>query len=145
VPLPLPSAFQDMQADYNTTGTTLGRHMVSFIRSQLRQRRCHRSDELAALPHGRSVRFAGLVRMRQRPQTASGVTFLTLEDECGMVNAVVWRKIADRQHRVLVEARMMQIDGRLERVDGVQHLIVRQMHKIDTLIDGVRTHSRDFR
>jgi error-prone DNA polymerase len=144
VPLPLPSAFEDMQADYNSTGTTLGRHMVSFIRPQLRQRRCQRSDELAALPHGRSVRFAGLVRMRQRPQTASGVTFLTLEDECGMVNAVVWRKIADRQHRVLVEARMMQIDGRLERVDGVQHLIVRQMHNIDALIDGVRTRSRDF-
>ncbi|WP_448133868.1 error-prone DNA polymerase [Stenotrophomonas rhizophila] len=144
VPLPPPSALEDMQADYNSTGTTLGRHMVAFIRAQLRQRRCQRSDELAALPHGRTVRFAGLVRMRQRPQTASGVTFLTLEDECGMVNAVVWRKTADRQHRVLVEARMMQIDGRLERVDGVQHLIVRQMYNIDSLIEGVRTHSRDF-
>ena len=144
VPLPLPSALEDMQADYNSTGTTLGRHMVAFIRPQLRQQRCLRSDQLAALPHGRGVRFAGLVRMRQRPQTASGVTFLTLEDECGMVNAVVWRKIADRQHRVLVEARMMQIDGRLERVDGVQHLIVRQMHNIDEMIQGVRTHSRDF-
>ncbi len=144
VALPPPTAFEDMQADYNSTGTTLGRHMVAFIRAQLRQRRCQRSDELAALPHGRSVRFAGLVRMRQRPQTASGVTFLTLEDECGMVNAVVWRKIADRQHRVLVEAQLMQIDGRLERVEGIQHLIVRQMHNIDALIEGVRTHSRDF-
>ncbi|WP_422506318.1 error-prone DNA polymerase [Stenotrophomonas sp. GZD-301] len=144
VALPAPTAFDDMQADYNSTGTTLGRHMVSFVRPQLQQQRCLRSDELAALPHGRNVRFAGLVRMRQRPQTASGVTFLTLEDECGMVNAVVWRRIADRQHRVLVEARLMQIDGRLERVDGVQHLIVRQMHDIGGLIDGVRTHSRDF-
>lgn len=144
VALPAPSAFEDMQADYNSTGTTLGRHMVSFIRPQLEQRRCQRSDQLALLPHGRSVRFAGLVRMRQRPQTASGVTFLTLEDECGMVNAVVWRRTADRQHRVLVEARLMQIDGRLERVDGVQHLIVQRMHNIDELIAGVRTSSRDF-
>ena len=144
VALPAPSAFEDMQADYNSTGTTLGQHMVSFIRDELQARRCQRSDQLAQLPHGRSVRFAGLVRMRQRPQTASGVTFLTLEDECGMVNAVVWRKTADRQHRVLVEARLMQIDGRLERVDGVQHLIVQRMHNLDTLIDGVRTHSRDF-
>ncbi|WP_315386221.1 error-prone DNA polymerase [uncultured Stenotrophomonas sp.] len=144
VPLPAPSAFEDMQADYNSTGTTLGQHMVSFIRADLQARRCQRSDQLATLPHGRSVRFAGLVRMRQRPQTASGVTFLTLEDECGMVNAVVWRKTADRQHRVLVEARLMQIDGRLERVDGVQHLIVQRMHNLDELIDGVRTHSRDF-
>ena len=144
VALPAPSAFEDMQADYNSTGTTLGRHMVSFIRPQLEQRRCLRSDQLAQLPHGRSVRFAGLVRMRQRPQTASGVTFLTLEDESGMVNAVVWRRTADRQHRVLVEARLMQIDGRLERVDGVQHLIVQRMHNIDELIAGVRTSSRDF-
>ncbi|WP_313460220.1 error-prone DNA polymerase [Stenotrophomonas sp.] len=144
VALPAPSAFEDMQADYNSTGTTLGRHMVSFIRPLLEQRRCQRSDQLAQLPHGRSVRFAGLVRMRQRPQTASGVTFLTLEDECGMVNAVVWRRTADRQHRVLVEARLMQIDGRLERVDGVQHLIVQRMHNIDELIAGVRTSSRDF-
>ncbi|WP_312320575.1 error-prone DNA polymerase [Stenotrophomonas sp.] len=144
VALPAPSAFEDMQADYNSTGTTLGRHMVSFIRPQLEQRRCQRSDQLAQLPHGRSVRFAGLVRMRQRPQTASGVTFLTLEDECGMVNAVVWRRTADRQHRVLVEAQLMQIDGRLERVDGVQHLIVQRMHNIDELIAGVRTSSRDF-
>ena len=144
VALPAPSAFEDMQADYNSTGTTLGRHMVSFIRPLLEQRRCQRSDQLAQLPHGRSVRFAGLVRMRQRPQTASGVTFLTLEDECGMVNAVVWRRTADRQHRVLVEAQLMQIDGRLERVDGVQHLIVQRMHNIDELIAGVRTSSRDF-
>jgi len=144
VALPAPSAFEDMQADYNSTGTTLGQHMVSFIRDALQARRCQRSDQLAQLPHGRSVRFAGLVRMRQRPQTASGVTFLTLEDECGMVNAVVWRRTADRQHRVLVEARLMQIDGRLERVDGVQHLIVQRMHNLDALIDGVRTHSRDF-
>ena len=144
VALPAPSAFEDMQADYNSTGTTLGRHMVSFIRPQLEQRRCQRSDQLAQLPHGRSVRFVGLVRMRQRPQTASGVTFLTLEDECGMVNAVVWRRTADRQHRVLVEAQLMQIDGRLERVDGVQHLIVQRMHNMDELIAGVRTSSRDF-
>jgi error-prone DNA polymerase len=145
IPLPAPSAFEDMQADYNSTGTTLGRHLVSFLRPQLEQRRCQRSDQLAQLPHGRSVRFAGLVRMRQRPQTASGVTFLTLEDETGMVNAVVWRRTADRQHRVLVEAQLMQIDGRLERVDGVQHLIVQRMHNIDDLIAGIRTHSRDFR
>ncbi len=145
VALPAPSPYEDMQADYNSTGTTLGRHLVSFLRPQLEQRRCQRSDQLAQLPHGRSVRFAGLVRMRQRPQTASGVTFLTLEDETGMVNAVVWRRTADRQHRVLVEAQLMQIDGRLERVDGVQHLIVQRMHNIDDLIAGIRTHSRDFR
>ena len=90
------------------------------------------------------MRIAGLVRMRQRPQTASGVTFLTLEDETGMINAVVWRHLADRQHRVLVDTQLMQIDGRLERVDGVQHVIVQRMHCLDELLQGLRSHSRDF-
>lgn len=144
VPLPLPSAWEDMQADYRSIGTTLGRHPISFLRTQLRSRGCLDAAQLAGHGHGRRVRIAGLVRMRQRPQTASGVTFLTLEDETGMVNAVVWRHLADRQHRVLVDTRLMQIDGRLERVDGVQHVIVQRMHCLDELLQGLRSHSRDF-
>ncbi|MEL6078968.1 OB-fold nucleic acid binding domain-containing protein, partial [Stenotrophomonas maltophilia] len=69
-----------------------------------------------------------LVRMRQRPQTASGVSFLTLADESGMVYAVVWRHLADRQLGVLVDTQLMQVDGRRERVDGVQQVIVQRMH-----------------
>ncbi|KAB8168476.1 DNA polymerase III subunit alpha [Lysobacter maris] len=143
--LPVPSAFEDMQADYATTDTTLGRHPMSFIRRQLAARRFRRSSELATLAHGRRVRFAGIVRMRQRPQTASGVTFVTLEDEDGMVNAVVWHHVAERQHRVLVDSRLLAIDGRLERVDGVQHLIVERMQCVDALLDGIDARSRDFR
>ncbi|WMJ69582.1 error-prone DNA polymerase [Stenotrophomonas sp. 24(2023)] len=145
VALPLPSAWQDLQADYRTTGTTLGRHPLSFLRAQLQARGCRLSSQLAGTAHGRRVRFAGLVRMRQRPQTASGVTFLTLEDEAGMVNAVVWRHVADRQHRILVDSQLMQIEGRLERADGVQHLIVQRMEQLDGLLEGLRSHSRDFR
>ena len=133
-----------MQADYRSTGTTLGRHPISFLRAQLRSRGCLDAAQLVDHGHGRRVRIAGLVRMRQRPQTASGVTFLTLEDETGMVNAVVWRHLADRQHRVLVDTQLMQIDGRLERVDGVQHVIVQRMHCLDELLQGLRSHSRDF-
>jgi len=144
VALPLPSAWEDMQADYRSTGTTLGRHPISFLRAQLRSRGCLDAAQLAGHGHGRRVRIAGLVRMRQRPQTASGVTFLTLEDETGMVNAVVWRHVADRQHRVLVDTQLMQIDGRLERVDGVQHVIVQRMLCLDELLQGLRSHSRDF-
>ena len=144
VALPLPSAWEDMQADYRSTGTTLGRHPISFLRAQLRSRGCLDAAQLGGHGHGRRVRIAGLVRMRQRPQTASGVTFLTLEDETGMVNAVVWRHVADRQHRVLVDTQLMQIDGRLERVDGVQHVIVQRMLCLDELLQGLRSHSRDF-
>ena len=143
--LPVPTPFQDMQADYATTQTTLGKHPLSFIRSQLAARRYRRSSELADLPHGRRVRYAGMVRMRQRPVTASGVTFVTLEDEDGMVNAVVWQHVAERQHRVLVESQLLAIDGRLERVEGVQHLIVERMENVDGLLAGIEARSRDFR
>ena len=139
-----PSAAEDMRADYASTGLTLGRHPIGFLRSVLAKRRCHGSRELADLPHGRNVRFAGIVRMRQRPQTASGVTFVTLEDEHGMVNAVVWRATAERQRRVLLEAQLLAIDGRLERVDGVQHLIVGRMHDWTPLLAQLDTGSRDF-
>ena len=145
VVLPPPSSTQDMQADYAMVGTTLGRHPLSFLRRALAARRCRRSSELEAMPHGRAVRIAGLVRLRQRPQTASGVTFLTLEDEDGMVNVVVWRDLAERQRRVLLESRLLQVEGRLERKDGVQHLLAHRLGQLDPLLGNLSTPSRDFR
>ena len=97
------------------------------------------------MPHGRRVRFAGLVRMRQRPETASGVTFVTLEDEHGMVNAVVWERTAQAQRRTLLDAQLMAIDGTWERVDGVQHLIVERMEDYGRLLASLKSGSRDFR
>lgn len=143
--LPVPTPFEDMQADFSTTRTTLGRHPLSFVRKALAARRYRRSSELAQMPHGQRVRFAGIVTLRQQPQTASGVTFVTLEDEDGMVNAVVWREIADRQRRTLNESRILGIDGRLERVDGVQHLIVDRMENADGFLATIQTRSRDYR
>ncbi|WP_363796914.1 error-prone DNA polymerase [Lysobacter firmicutimachus] len=144
VPLPLPSAGEDVRADYALLGTTLGRHPLSLLRSALHARRCRRSSQLAKTANGSQVRFAGLVTVRQHPETSAGVTFLSLEDEDGTVNAVVWRDLAQRQRRVLVEARLMAIDGRLERVDGVQHLIVSRMEDLTALLGNLSTHSRDF-
>ena len=145
VVLPPPSSTQDMQADYAMVGTTLGRHPLSFLRRALAARRCQRSSELERMPDGRAVRIAGLVRLRQRPQTASGVTFLTLEDEDGMVNVVVWRDLAERQRRVLLESRLLQVEGRLERKDGVQHLLAHRLGQLDPLLGNLSTPSRDFR
>jgi error-prone DNA polymerase len=144
IPIPLPSAGEDVIADYASLGLTLGPHPLSLIRKQLAARKCLSSADLAKLPHGRRVRFAGLVRMRQRPETASGVTFVTLEDEHGMVNAVVWQRTAEEQRQELLESSLMAIDGRLERVDGVQHLIVQQMHDFGVLMTALRPASRDF-
>lgn len=143
--LPLPSSWDDMAADYAHTGTTLGRHPLAMLRGQLRKRRCLHSAELAGLPHGRNVRYAGLVTMRQRPETAKGVTFLTLEDEHGLVNAVVWRDTAERQRQLLHGSQFLAIDGRVERIDGVQHLIVKRLHDYQPLLGGIDRRSRDFR
>jgi error-prone DNA polymerase len=145
VPIPLPKAAEDMLADYVALGMTLGKHPLAFIRTKLAARRCVTSLELAKVSPGRGVRFAGIVRLRQRPETASGVTFLTLEDEHGMVNALVWKRVAEEQRRPFLESRLMAIDGRLERSEGVQHLIVHRMENYGEMLEGLTMGSRDFR
>ncbi|MEO5962296.1 MAG: error-prone DNA polymerase [Thermomonas sp.] len=144
VPIPMPTAGEDLLADYALLGTTLGKHPLAMLRSQLRARRCRRSSELADIPHGRNIRFAGLVTLRQRPETAGGVTFLTLEDEDGLVNAMAWQSVAERQRRILLGSRLLAIDARLERVDGVQHLIIQHMEDYSVLLAGLQPKSRDF-
>lgn len=144
LPIPIPSTSEDLRADYALLGTTLGKHPLALLRSQLRARRCRRSSELANLPHGQSIRFAGLVTLRQRPETASGVTFLTLEDEDGLVNALAWEHVAMRQRHVLLGSRLLAIDARLERIDGVQHLIIRHMQDYSPLLAGLQPRSRNF-
>lgn len=81
---------------------------------------------------------------RQRPQTASGVIFVTLEDEFGLVNVVVWHDLAERQRRVLVQSQMLQIDGHLETVDGVRHVIAGRLTDMTALLTGLDIRSRDF-
>ncbi|WP_337057750.1 error-prone DNA polymerase [Pseudomonas sp. USHLN015] len=144
VDLPLPSRGEDLYADYDTLGTTLGPHPLALLRGALARRRCRSSRDLANTEHGQGVSVAGLVKGRQRPQTASGVVFVTLEDEFGMVNVVVWHDIAVRQRRVLVGSQMLQVDGRLETKDGVRHLIARRLHDLSPLLAGLDVRSRDF-
>ena len=142
--LPLPSPDEDMRADYAMTGTTLGRHPLAMLRRVLDARRWRRSGEIAKLPHGRNVRAAGLVTLRQRPQTASGVVFLTLEDEDGMTNVVVWHELAERQRRELRESQLLAVEGRLESRGGVQHLIAKRLENLSELLGTLDTRSRDF-
>jgi error-prone DNA polymerase len=145
IAIPPPSAFEDTRADYASIGLTLGAHPVGLIRRQLQQRRYKRAVELARWPDKRHARYAGLVILRQRPQTASGVTFLTLEDETGMVNVVVWAQVAERQRRVFLESQLMAVEGRMESAEGSQHLIATRLEDLSPLLGGVATISRDFR
>ncbi len=123
LPLDLPDApplapvgsWQQMLADYATTGLTTGRHPLSLLRQRLRELRAVTSRDLAATPHGRRVTVAGFVVARQRPSTAKGVTFMLLEDETGTTNLVISPQVAAR-HRLLVRAEPLIVaTGRLER------------------------------
>lgn len=144
VSLPLPSRGEDLLTDYATLGTTLGPHPLTLLRGALKARRCRNSRDLAKLEAERPVRVAGLVVGRQRPGTASGVTFITLEDEFGMINVIVWRDLAERQRRPFLGARLMQVDGTLEARDGVRHVIAGRLTDLSELLEGLDVRSRDF-
>ena len=144
VALPRPTVGEDLLTDYATFGTTLGPHPLALLRQRLKAKRCRSSRELGAVEHGRPVSVAGLVIGRQRPQTASGVIFVTLEDEFGMVNVVVWHDLAERQRRVLLQSRLLRIDGHLESADGVRHVIAGRLVDLSPLLTGLDVKSRDF-
>jgi error-prone DNA polymerase len=145
VDLRRPSLREDVMTDYATLGLSLAAHPVGLIRSELAQRRVSPAC-LTTEParRGRPMRCAGLVTVRQHPGTAKGVTFVTLEDETGIVNVVVWRALAQEQHRVLLESRLMAVDGVLESSEGVHHLIARRLHDYSALLPEIAFASRDF-
>ncbi|MGA8049492.1 MAG: error-prone DNA polymerase [Burkholderiales bacterium] len=140
-----PKEGEDIVADYASLGLTLGRHPLALLRDRLSCLRLLTAERLRALPHGRVARTAGLVTCRQRPDTASGVIFVTLEDETGCVNVVVWRKCAERQRRELLGARLLGVEGVIERDGEVVHLVARRLSNHDSLLGRLTVTSRNFR
>jgi error-prone DNA polymerase len=113
--------------DYRTLSLSLKAHPVSFLRDQLTRQRIVHADALRTLPPGRQVIVAGLVLVRQRPGTASGVIFASLEDETGVANIIVWPKVFEANRRVVLGARMMAVKGELQREGLVVHVIAREV------------------
>ncbi|WP_415845105.1 error-prone DNA polymerase [Stutzerimonas zhaodongensis] len=144
IPLPLPTVGEELMTDYSILGTTLGPHPLALLREKLKFLRCRSSRELADVEHGRLVSVAGLVIGRQRPQTASGVIFVTLEDEFGMINVIVWRDLAERYRRVLLQSQLLRIDGHLESSSGVRHVIAGRLRDLTSMLTGLDVRSRDF-
>jgi len=122
----------------------LGAHPMSLLRERMRARRLLGSRELQDRRHGSHVHAVGLVTNRQRPASAHGTMFLTLEDEHGMVNVVVWEHVALRRRKALLGASLLAVRGRWEQVDGVAHLIAQDMQDLSELLGNLRTSSRDF-
>jgi len=144
VTLPAPLLSEDVLSDYRATGLTLQAHPLSLLRQRLQQQRVLDSSQLRSMPHGRQVRAAGIVTQRQRPATAKGIIFVTLEDEHGMFNIVVRPDVALRRRKALLGARLLAVRGRWEHVDGVRHLIARDLHDLSHLLGELHTASRDF-
>jgi DNA polymerase III alpha subunit/intein/homing endonuclease len=142
--LDAPSEGEDIVADYASLGLTLGRHPLALLRERLQRQRMLTAAELKALPHGRLARVTGLVTGRQRPGTASGVTFVTLEDETGMINVIVWRDLAERQRKELLRSSLLTVYGTLEREGEVVHLIAGRLRDQSSLLGNLLTRSRDF-
>ena len=141
-----PTEGENLIADYASLGLTLGRHPLALLRSRLARMRFASAEEIRALPHGRRARAAGIVTGRQRPDTASGVVFVTLEDETGYVNVVVWRDLGEHQRSELLCSRLMGVDGVLEREGEVVHLVARRLMDHSALLGKLAhaTASRDF-
>ncbi len=135
---------EDIAADYNRLGLSLRRHPLALLRTLLRQRGMSTAQELAVLADGESVITAGVVITKQRPGSAKGVTFVTLEDETGHVNVIVWRKLAERQRKTLLGARLMGVRGKLQRQGEVLHLVAQRLEDHTNLLGSLVTRSRDF-
>ena len=142
--LPPPTEGENLVADYASTGLTLGRHPLALLRPHLSRLRFAAAEEIRLLPSGSPVRAAGIVTGRQRPGTASGTVFVTLEDETGCLNVIVWRDLTERQRRELLGARLMGVEGVLEREGEVMHLIARRLTDHSALLGELVTASRDF-
>jgi error-prone DNA polymerase len=147
VPPPLPpvSTAQEIMEDYHAQSLSLRGHPFDALRSSLTARRVVTAAELRTLEVDRSYRVAGLVLSRQRPSTAKGVTFMTLEDETGTINLIVWRHVWERCDRVARQAQAVIATGMLQRQEGVVHLIVKGFEDLTTAIVGLDQSSRDFR
>ncbi|MGE5468247.1 MAG: error-prone DNA polymerase [Ignavibacteria bacterium] len=142
--LPAPREGEDLVADYAHLGLTLGRHPLALLRGRLDRWRYAKADELRGLEHNRPARAAGLVTCRQRPGTANGVIFLTLEDETGLANVIVHEKLAERQRRELLGARLLGVLGVLSREGDVVHVVAKRLMDHTELLGALPTVSRDF-
>ncbi len=112
-------------------------YFCSMNRAPVPSRRCLTAAELDSAPDGRRVAVAGIVICRQRPGTAKGVIFLTLEDETGVANIVVWAKIFERFRRAVIAGRCLKITGRLQRDSSVIHIVAEQIEDISALLDRI--------
>jgi error-prone DNA polymerase len=147
--LAAPAAVEDTLADYRSVGLTLKTHPLALLREQLDAFKVLPAAVLRNHPHGRLARASGLVTHRQRPPTAKGTMFVTLEDDTGAVNVIVWPKVVETQRKPLLGATLMTVFGQWQRQgegeESVMHLVATKVIDHTPLLQGLVSRSRDFR
>jgi error-prone DNA polymerase len=140
-----PREGEDLVADYRSLGLTLGRHPLALLRPRLAGAGWLTAAELWQRPAGERVRTGGIVLTRQRPGSAAGVTFVTVEDETGQVNLIVWKALGDRQRRVLLGSRLLGVAGTLQREGDVLHVVAKRLDDRSALLGELDARARNFR
>ncbi|MGH6885201.1 MAG: OB-fold nucleic acid binding domain-containing protein, partial [Geminicoccales bacterium] len=140
-----PAEGENIVADYRSLGFTLARHPLALVRPVLERDGWLTASQVAELPDGAPLRTGGIVVTRQRPGSAGGVIFVTLEDETGYMNLVVWSRIADRHRKAMLGARLLGVRGRLQREGEVRHVVVDALEDRSALLGTLVARSRNFR
>ena len=143
--LAAPSEGENMLADYRALGLTLHRHPLALLRETLAAFKIQPAAVLRTYPDGRLARASGLVTHRQRPETAKGTVFVTLEDETGQVNVIVWPSVGEAQRQPLLGATLLTVYGQWQRAGDVMHLVATKLIDHSHLLHGLVSRSRDFR
>ncbi|MFS0755876.1 MULTISPECIES: error-prone DNA polymerase [Noviherbaspirillum] len=144
IQLPAPSEADDIVGDYRSLGLTLGRHPLALLRPVLAKMRFLPADVLNTFADRQVARACGIVTVRQRPETAKGVVFLTMEDETGAVNVIVWRDLVDRQRKELLGASLLGVYGIWQREGDVRNLVAKRLVDLSHLLGRLTANSRDF-
>ena len=143
--LAAPNEAENMLADYRALGLTLNRHPLALLRDELAAFKIQPAAVLRSYPNGRIARASGLVTHRQRPETAKGTVFVTLEDETGAVNVIVWPAVVEAQRKPLLAATLLSVFGQWQREGDVMHLVATKLIDHSGLLQGLVSRSRDFR
>ncbi len=143
IALPLMTKSEHVVEDYAATSLSLKAHPVSFVREKLRMLHVLSSAELADVKDGEKVKVAGLILVRQRPGTAKGICFITIEDETGCANLVVWESLFDKYRKEILQARLLMVEGKLQREGDVIHVITQRCFNLSPLLRTLTANQTD--
>jgi error-prone DNA polymerase len=144
VTLPAMPQSTEVVEDYRSVGLSLKNHPFAFLRDDLTAMGCRPSRDIPDIEHGTRTRVAGMVLVRQRPGSASGVIFITLEDEFGIVNIIVWPSLFDRFRREILTGKFLAVEGKLQREGLVVHIVAEKLSNITYLAEKLDPESREF-